>query len=136
MPTRTAPESFALVVGHTLYQGPRRFSPTEAWAPSVNIYHLAAGVEIAVDLAGVHRDQVDVRIEPGRLLIRGVRAAPEPPRGAGGESMRIVTMEIDYGPFSRSIEVPHNVDLRKVNSEYREGILWVSLPFRQRGRQG
>ncbi len=160
-------ETFALVVGHTLFQGFRKFSPTEAWTPSINVYQLHDRVEVAVDLAGIRREQIDVRVEPGRLLIRGVRNAPEPPTceseeaersavaarrrsGAGeeptpprdpadpgceGQPMRIVTMEIDYGPFSRSIAIPDNVDLRKVSSEYREGILWVTLPLRLPGRR-
>ena len=128
-------ESLALVVGHTLFQGFRKFSPTESWTPSINVYQLRDRLEVAVDLAGIHRHELDVRVEVGRLLVRGVRHAPEPPtceedrEGCEGQAMRILTMEIDYGPFSRSIAIPDHVDLRKVASEYREGVLWITLPL-------
>ncbi|MEZ6189908.1 MAG: Hsp20/alpha crystallin family protein [Phycisphaerales bacterium] len=35
-------------------------------------------MHICVDLAGIDRDKIDVRIEPGRLTVSGVRHAPEP----------------------------------------------------------
>lgn len=133
-PPPATSETFALIVGHTIFQGFRKFSPTEAWTPSINVYELRDRVEIAIDLAGIHREALDVRVEPGRLLVRGVRQAPESPacqqdRAACEEpAMKIVTMEIEHGPFSRSIPIPEGIDLRKVSSEYREGILWVTLP--------
>lgn len=128
-----------MVVGQTFYQSFSRFSSTEAWSPAVNIYQLADRIEIAVDLAGIEREQIDVTVEPGRLLIRGHRPAPDP-QGLAGDAegsegdqpMRILTMEIDYGPFSRVIAIPEQADLSRVSSEYREGMLWITLPMRER----
>ena len=128
----TVPQNYALVVGHTLYQSFRRFSPTEAWSPAINVYQAPDRLEVAVDLAGIDREQIDVRMEPGRLSIRGVRQAPEPPRREGEAPMRIVAMEIDYGPFSRTLQIPENVDLPRTTSQYRDGILWITLPLRRR----
>lgn len=130
----SSPEPFALVVGQTFYQSFSRFASTEAWSPAVNIYQLEDRLQVAVDLAGIERNRIDARVEPGRLLIRGVRPAPEPPHdpSEGAQPMRILTMEIDYGPFARSIAIPENVDLASVSSEYREGMLWITLPLKRR----
>lgn len=128
MPTHP-PDQLAMVVSHAFY-GFSRFSATEAWSPAVNVYQLPARLEVCVDLAGIERKRIDVRVEPGRLLIRGVRPAPDPPAHDGDDALRIVTMEIDYGPFCRTLTIPEQVDLPKVSSAYREGMLWITLPLK------
>ncbi len=37
-------------------------------------------------------------------------------------------MEIDHGPFLRSVEVPSSVDVEAINAKYRSGLLWILLP--------
>ena len=108
------------------------FCPTDSWAPPVNVYHLSERIEIAVDLAGIDRSNLDVRIEPRRLTIAGVRQPPEPDR-PDNERMRIAAMEIDHGSFCRMIPLPDAVDLPRAKSEYVDGILWIHLPLRADG---
>lgn len=105
------------------------FCPVDTWTPQVNLYQLEDRVEICVDLAGIDPGAVDVRIEPGRLTISGERRTPEPSRQEG-EAMRIVAMEIDHGRYCRTIALPENLDLRKSESSYQAGLLWVRLPRR------
>ena len=109
------------------------FSPVDNWSPAINVYRIEDRVEICVDLAGVSRDRLDVHVEPGRLTIRGVRHPPEPPRQEGKE-LRILCMEIDHGSFSREVGLPDDVDTKRAESEYRDGLLWVRLPLRKRRR--
>lgn len=47
--------------------------------------------------------------------------------------MRILTMEIDHGSFRRVIKLPERVDLARIESEYKNGLLWVRLPLRDAG---
>ncbi|MEX2213934.1 MAG: Hsp20/alpha crystallin family protein [Phycisphaeraceae bacterium] len=110
------------------------FCPTDTWAPQVNLYQLRDSIVVCVDLAGVDPEQMEVSIEPGRLTVSGYRAAPEPLLEEG-EPLRIVTMEIDHGRYCRSIALPANVDVRRADSEYKAGLLWVRLPVK-RGRSG
>jgi HSP20 family protein len=122
-----------VVVDHAVYRSFSQFAQTQAWSPAVNIYQVGQRLHVCVDLAGIDRDKIDVRIEPGRLSISGVRHAPEPP--PHGEppkadvDMKIQSMEIDYGSFCRVVQVPSTVDLDGVESEYRQGILWITLPL-------
>lgn len=125
-----------VVVEHAAYRSFSEFADNQGWVPAVNIYQVGRLIHICLDLAGIQRDKIDVRIEPGRLTVSGVRQAPEPGRDAGpaakavpGGPMKILTMEIDYGAFQRVIQVPTNVDLDKVRSEYRDGVLWITLPL-------
>lgn len=105
-----------------------------AWEPAVNVYELCDRVEVCVELAGVVREQLKVRVEPGRLWVEGERQPPDP-APSGDSPVRTVHMEIDDGAFRREIPIPMNVLLDKVHSTYREGMLYITLPTRSgRGR--
>lgn len=125
-PPVTRPQSWTLHVA-----GKFGFCPVETWAPPVNLYQLPGRIEVCIDLSGVDPKQIDVQIEPGRLIITGNRQTPEPPREPG-ESLRIIAMEIDHGQFCRTITLPEHVELRRAESEYKAGLLWVRLPLRSR----
>lgn len=134
-PTKHTSGLVGVAVEHAAYRSFSQFAQTEAWTPAVNIYQIGKRLHVCVDLAGIERDQIDVRIEPGRLSITGIRHAPEPTQQQGGSSvsdidMKILSMEIDHGTFRREIPVPRTVNLDQVESEYRSGILWITLPLK------
>lgn len=116
------------------------FSAQTSWSPAINVYERPDEFIVCVDLAGIDRKQIDVTVRPGRLTIRGERPAPEPPAdlvpptdpdappGEPEPATRIRLMEIDFGPFARDIPLPDTLDLDRVTSVYRDGILAVHLP--------
>jgi len=120
-------------VQHLVNQAFGKYSRDEAWSPAVNVYQLPGRLELCVDLAGVDRRELDIQVQTGRLSIRGTRRAPQPPHHPDGP-MRILSMEIDYGPFRRIIAIPNEVDLEHVESSYRAGMLWIVLPLHEHGR--
>lgn len=109
-----------------------RLKPDEVWSPPVNIYQLQTRLDVCIDLAGVDADSVEVRLASRQLTVRGVRQAPDP-RAGEGESMRIVSMEIDHGRFCRIIELPHGLDPAGAQTAYVQGLLWIRLPIRVHG---
>jgi len=98
------------------------------WCPSVNLYECRDEFVICVDLAGVQRSAIELQVEPLRVLLRGVRPAPEPEQ-KGDRALRIVALEIDHGPFAREIRLPAEVQPERVRAEHIEGILWIHLPW-------
>lgn len=110
----------------------REFCPVDSWAPAVNLYHLRERVDVCVDLAGVKPRSITVQIEMNRLVIRGVREAPQP-AAPSRDVMRIVTMEIDHGPFCRTISLPVQVGPEQVHIQYTQGLLWVRIPMKGGG---
>lgn len=103
-------------------------SAEQAWTPAVNVYECGSELHVCVDLAGVPREAISVTVEPGRLVIEGRREVPEPDREA---TQCIREMEIDHGLFRRVLALPESVDLDRVESHYREGMLWVMLPLKK-----
>lgn len=103
---------------------------TQSWEPAINAYRCQKCILICVDLAGVERSQIDLMVEPQRVLIRGARELPEPTL-AEGRAVRLLAMEIDYGPFEREVALPAEVEINQASAEQRNGLLWISLPLKQ-----
>jgi HSP20 family protein len=103
-----------------------QFAPP-TWQPAINAYRCEKGMRICVDLAGVERSAIDLRVEPYRVVIRGNRDVPEP-KDPEGRPLEMLAMEIDYGPFERSIDLFDEVDIEKAHAEQKDGLLWIHLP--------
>jgi HSP20 family protein len=106
-----------------------RFAP-HVWEPAINAYRCETCIRICVDLAGVDRSLIDLTLEPRRVVIRGARELPEPTEGEG-RAMRLLAMEIDYGPFRREVPLPAEVEIDQAHAEQRNGLLWISLPLKE-----
>jgi len=101
------------------------------WEPAMNAYQCDCSIRVCFDLAGVDKAALDLRVEPRRLTLRGVRPSPEP-AGAEPKPVRILAMEIDHGPFARELRLPMEIEPDLVTAEQRNGFLWVSLPLRKK----
>ena len=106
-----------------------RFAP-QAWQPAINAYRCDTCIRICVDLAGVDRSQINLIVEPRRLVIRGTRELPEP-SGEEGCAQQLLALEIDYGPFEREIDFPVEVEIEEAHAEQRNGLLWIALPVKK-----
>jgi HSP20 family protein len=106
------------------------------WRPAVNIFLCSSCLRICVELAGVDSEETKIHVSPGWLSISGSRTAPEPSCGdeeeisASQKAVRVLAMEISYGNFERSIEIPPDYDLARIHTEWENGLLWIFLPRR------
>src|SRR5436190_23798743 len=55
------------------------FCPVDSWTPAVNVYRADDRIEVCIDVAGMDRRSIEVRVESGRLVVQGVPDSPEPP---------------------------------------------------------
>jgi len=106
------------------------FSPLAPlpWQPAINAYRCEESIRICVDLAGVDRADIDLKIESQRLILRGTREVPEPVDDDECV-LQTIAMEIDYGPFLRVLSLPDDVDIDETKAEQRNGLLWITLPY-------
>jgi HSP20 family protein len=118
-------------VDHVLGAGRRQYSPDKSWIPAVNLYEDRERYCMVVDLAGVRPEEAELKIEKDVLVLTGERAAPAIPDPAG--AVRLHVMEIDHGPFCRTLKLPPGIDREAIFATYREGYLWVCLPKKRQG---
>jgi HSP20 family protein len=89
--------------------------------PAVNIFTNDDGTCIVrAEVPGIAADDLDVNVEPRRLSISGERKRPE---GEGSYHRR----ERRFGQFSRTIQLPDDLDLSQVSAECRDGVLTVRI---------
>ncbi len=113
-----------------------RFHGERTWAPAIDLYEDESCFYMVADLAGVDPETVDLHVEENtnRLILRGERQAPRPPAGEKRCSnprpgtLRLHVMEINRGPFLRSLDLPEMVDRPGICACYRQGLLWVRMP--------
>ncbi len=103
----------------------------EVWHPAINAYRCREHILICVDLAGVKRAEIQLRVEPRQVWLRGERP-PLEPREVEGPALQVLALEIDHGVFEREIVLPAEVDPERVAAEQREGLLWIRLPLTEK----
>ena len=120
-------------LGDLVYQFTRvQFSQPpvpEGWSPPINAYRCQHGFAICVELAGMNRDDISIEVESRKIRVFGKRPTPEP-KGKDHETSQIIAMEIDSGSFSREVTFSADVETDSASAEYKDGLLWVYLPFR------
>lgn len=99
------------------------------WSPAVDVYEDAGYFYAVVDLAGVHAGGIGIRAEGQALTVTGSRPGPQLPGQKGKVLMHL--MEIDQGPFERTIGMPDQADVNSIEATFRSGFLWIRLPRRR-----
>ncbi len=92
------------------------------WAPAVDIYETENELVLKADLPDVDQKDIDVRVENQTLTIAGSRKFEAKEDGKGYHRI-----ERSYGNFVRSFAVPNTFDTDKINAEYKNGVLTVTL---------
>jgi HSP20 family protein len=94
-----------------------------SWAPPVWACYAAETLRIQLDLPGVPRDDLRVRVANGYLHVSGARPFPTT------ENARCTQYsEQRFGAFQRSIPIPADVSPEQVKAELRDGVLTVQMP--------
>jgi HSP20 family protein len=99
------------------------------WMPAADIFETENDLLVKVDLPGVDPKQTDVRVENNVLTIRGERQLEEE---TNKENFHRV--ERTYGTFSRSFTLPASVNADKIQANYKNGVLSITLPKAEQAR--
>lgn len=107
-----------------------RFQPPGGWQPALNAYRFHNRISVCVDLAGIDKQNLDLQVRDGHLILRGERRPPDPQLDREEKTMQILALEIDHGAFERRLRLPPEVDPDEITAEYKNGLLWIDLPLR------
>jgi len=97
----------------------------ETWAPRVDIRDEKDAVLVTAELPGVAKDEVSVQLKDGVLRIKGEKHTEKAENENG-----FYRSERVYGAFERSFTVPDTLDAEKIEAEYANGVLKLTLPKR------
>jgi HSP20 family protein len=100
------------------------------WIPPVDIYETPGrDLVLKAELPDMSREDIEVTVEHNTLRLAGTKKGLTDVKE---EQYRRI--ERNYGSFSRSFTLPTTVDAAKVSAEYKNGVLTVTLPFREEAR--
>jgi HSP20 family protein len=102
------PETFSFEVG-------------KGFEPRVDIVHNADAVIVTAELPGMEKSDVRLTVSNGVLTISGEKTVPD------RENMSEVRLERSFGPFSREIELPVEIDRNRVTAGMANGVLEIRL---------
>ena len=89
---------------------------------AIDVYQTETDLVIQSAIAGVRPEFLDISIERDIITIKGVREKPFE------ESGDYFTQECYWGPFSREVILPVEVDPDRAEATMREGILTIRIP--------
>lgn len=96
------------------------------WSPACDIYETDNEIVVKAELPEVKKEDVHVSIENNLLTIRGERKLSEETKRENYHRL-----ERCYGEFTRSFRLPSFTDTGKINAEFKDGMLRVTLPKRE-----
>jgi len=92
----------------------------------VDVFETGADFVVLAAIAGVQIKDLDISLEKDMMVIKGDRCDPHE-----NPDKKYFYQECYWGPFSRKIILPDNVDIDKADAQIDKGILTVKIPKNQ-----
>lgn len=102
---------------------PETWNFSRLFAPSLDLSETDSTLEVRMDLPGIKPEQVDVQVSGNLLTISGERKEEREEKGRAFHRM-----ERRCGSFARTVSLPCPVKEEKVDAQYRDGVLTITLP--------
>ncbi len=100
-----------------------RTSEFLGWTPAFDVYEEKDNYVVKAELPGMRREDINVSIQGGDLVISGERKSE-----TTTEQAAVYRAERYFGKFQRAVSLPTSVSARDVRAEYKDGVLTVMLP--------
>lgn len=91
--------------------------------PAMNVWTGEDGAVVMAELPGVKVEDIDISVRNDAMTLRGSRE-----REQLGEGESYHRRERRFGSFSRTFQLPFQVESDKVDAKLTNGILSISLP--------
>ena len=117
------PTTFSTLLDKVFNESVGNAARLNRFRPNVDIIENEKSYEINVAVPGMEKNDFDLDIKDGLLVISGERKFEKKEDGTDYH-----TIETQYGSFSRSFNLPDHVDASKVSATYKNGILELVIP--------
>jgi HSP20 family protein len=96
---------------------------SDVWNPIVDVYENDEGIVVKAEVPGVEKNDISVDIHDGVLTVKGERKHEEEVK-----ENRFYRKERVYGKFQRAFRLPEGTNYDKINADFKDGILTVTVP--------
>jgi HSP20 family protein len=96
--------------------------PARVFLPNADIYETNDALNVVLEMPGVEKNSVEVRVEDGVLKIDGRLDFSK------YQDLQPLYTEYNVGHYSRSFRLSSKIDQNKIGAELKDGVLSLVLP--------
>ncbi len=93
------------------------------WNPAIDIRETEEAYSVHVDLPGVKKDNIEVTVQDGTLILKGQRKSEHEEKSDGYHRV-----ERWSGNFVRRLQLPKEVKADAITAAHQDGVLTVTVP--------
>ena len=103
--------------------------PIGTWLPSTDIHDSVDKLVVTTDLPGVDKINIEVSVQGKTLFIKGEKKLE-----SSTQDMGCLRSERFHGQFERALPLSEDIDASKIEANYQNGVLSVSIPKREEAK--
>jgi HSP20 family protein len=97
-------------------------TPTRVFVPNADIYETNDALTVILEMPGVEKNNVDVRVEDDVLRVTGQLNLSK------YKGLMPLYTEYNIGNYARNFRLSNKIDQNKIAAELKDGVLWLTLP--------
>ena len=97
---------------------------------TVDVFETPNSIIIKTIVAGVKKEDMEINLSRDMITIKGKREVEE-----DIEDENYFHRELFWGTFSRTVLLPHKIDIERAEATENQGLLTIKLPKIDKGRQ-
>ena len=97
----------------------------------VDVFETNADFVVSAAIAGIQIKDIDISLEKDMMVIKGNRTDP-----CDHPDKKYFYQECYWGPFSRKIILPENIDIDKADAQMDKGVLTIKIPKNENTGKG
>ena len=105
-----------------LTQAEERTEAGKFFSPYTDIHETETAVVVSMEMPGVDRSSIDIRLDKGVLTVKGTIDSTK------YESLRPIYSEYNVGNFVRTFSVSTKIDGSAISAKVADGVLTIELP--------
>ena len=96
--------------------------PARIFLPTADIYETEDALSVVLEMPGVEKNNVDVRVEDGVLKVEGRLDFSK------YQGLQPLYTEYNVGHYFRSFQLSSKIDHTRIEAELKDGVLALTLP--------
>ena len=103
-------------------QFPIRYEQSSSWVPQFEVLNTEKAYSIRADLPGMIKKDINIEVVDNTLTISGERINDNKDSDYSNYS------EMSYGKFTRSFNLPEDIQEDKIKASMKDGVLALQIP--------